>query len=205
MENKNKILVFDFDGTLVESSQNIIKALSNYIPGLTFEKYKFLMHKYFLHPSFFNIFQIFWLELKVKSKRNEIHQKVQEEVSRVDFVPGLIDVLKELKLRNYKLIILSSNYKDSIEKYLKSKKITIFDEIYGSGHVLSKFIELKRIKKHNPNSEIFYIGDELRDIYTARKAKVKEVGVTWGINSREDFEEYKTQKILEGVEQLLEI
>lgn len=52
---------------------------------------------------------------------------------------------------------------------------------------------------------MYYIGDELRDIRAARDAGVHEVGVTWGMNSRKDFEDLHTKIILDDVKQLLEI
>jgi phosphoglycolate phosphatase len=40
-------------------------------------------------------------------------------------------------------------------------------------------------KKHQiHHSEVIYVGDEDRDIIAAKKAKIKNIAVSWGYNSK---------------------
>nr|WP_232826105.1 HAD hydrolase-like protein [Cyanothece sp. BG0011] len=50
-----------------------------------------------------------------------------------------------------------------------------------------------------------YIGDETRDINSAKKSHVKSVGVTWGFNSSEALEKEKPDFLINHPHELITI
>lgn len=202
---KDKVLVFDFDGTLIDSADILFAVVSEYLPTFTKESYLKEIKDYFLHGSFREILRAIYYEFKLKPHSKKIKTQINLKILDAMFVTGIKEVLTELKNRGVKLIILSSNYKENIESVLTKNELNLFEEVYGEGHLLSKFRTLKKIANANKGADIYYIGDELRDIYAARKAGVPEVGVTWGLNKKEDFEDFKTKIILEKPEELLKL
>lgn len=202
----SKVLVFDFDGTIANSSDIIFDVLDNFIPDLTRENYLDEMRTLFLKRTWKEIFRAIYLELKLKSSSKKINTQIHSKILEAKLFPEMESILRKLKKDGNILIILSSNYKENIIEFLKKNKLfEIFDEVAGSGHVLRKYKHLREIKKKYFEKEIFYIGDELRDIDTARRAKVNEVAVTWGLNNKKDFEDFKAKIILEKPEELLNI
>lgn len=197
-----KVLVFDFDGTLAQTSDKIFEVISEYIPDYSKLKYISQMRDFFINRSWKQIIRALYFEYKLKPHNKEISKKIAQKIFEVNLDYELINVLTALKTKNYKLIILSSNFRENIQHILLQNNIDIFDDIYGEGHLLRKYKTLRKIVKEYPNNEVIYIGDEIRDIYTARKANIRGIGVTWGINTKKDFEEYGVEEILEKVEDL---
>lgn len=199
----SKVFVFDFDGTIANSSDIIFDVLDNYVPDLTKEKYLEEMRSLFLKRTWYEILRAFYLELKLKSSAKKISIEIGQKILEAKLITDIEPILRKLKQDGNILIILSSNFKENIIEFLKRKNLDIFNEVNGEGHILRKYQHLREIKKKYPNQEIFYIGDELRDIDTARIAGVKEVAVTWGLNTRKDFEDMKVKCILDKPEELM--
>ncbi len=53
------------------------------------------------------------------------------------------------------------------------------------------------IKRHNLNRKrVLYVGDEPRDVVSCRKAKIKVIGVSWGLGGVEGLTPSKPDKIV---------
>ena len=76
-----------------------------------------------------------------------------------------------------------------------------FDLIFAITNRLSVEFGYKKAKAE----EIVYIGDEIRDINAAKKAKVKVIAVTWGFNSKEVLSEYQPDALVDQPQELIEV
>ena len=56
----------------------------------------------------------------------------------------------------------------------------------------------------NPH-EVIYVGDEERDIIASKKARIKNIAVTWGFNSKEKLSREKPDYIVDSPMQIIEI
>ncbi|MGL5794649.1 MAG: HAD hydrolase-like protein, partial [Waterburya sp.] len=54
------------------------------------------------------------------------------------------------------------------------------------------------------NSDVIYVGDETRDIRSARKSNVGIVAVGWGFNSAEILQEYQPDYLIYQPQELLD-
>ena len=112
--------------------------------------------------------------------------------------------LFELSKKNY-IYVISSNSGDAINKVLKEFDIDCIKGILGGDVEKSKVAKILKLKKENKGKEIFYIGDTTGDITEAKKAKVKNIAVTWGVHSKKQLEEVKPDYIVNEPEELLSI
>ena len=121
----------------------------------------------------------------------------------IKLFPGIIDLLTNLK-KNYKLGILSSNSRENIIATLKEHKIdNLFEFVYSGSSIFGKHLVLKKMcSKQQINHEVIYVGDEER-YHCIKKARIKNIAVTWGFNSKEKLSREKPDYIVDSQYKLL--
>lgn len=206
---KQKILlvVFDLDGVLLNSKQNM-KISWNVVN----KKYNFRINfsSYFKHIGipFFQILK----KLKIEQKTKSFYKKVKfnydniskKDSSSLNLYKGSKIFLKKLRNKNIKTCILTS--KDIIRSRIFLKKFEIkVNKLITPEKI--KFPKphpyaLNQLKKkyHIKRNNILFIGDTIHDHKCAQNAKVNYAHVNWGygknykpkikINSFSDLEKY---------------
>jgi len=110
------------------------------------------------------------------------------------FTGGILDSLKIVKERGYKLAIVSGIRKDIITGILAITKCPIsFDYIYGQDPVLSKDDNKQLNEELSKQGTIKYIiGDKLSDLEPAKQLGAKSIFLRGGhpIGGEEDFADY---------------
>lgn len=185
---KSPLLIFDFDGTICPSYDLFVATVNSLSDEYGFSKIvaqekenlKFMTAKAVIKKLGIS-------SLKLPFLIKKLRKKAQKQLLELDLVPGIREILKELKSKDISLGILTSNSEDNVRLYLQKHNIHFFDFIYSGNSIFSKAQHLKTILKgsglHPKRDKIFFIGDEIRDIEAAQKAQVIGVGVTWGYNS----------------------
>ena len=181
-----KNIIFDFDGTLVDSSYAVEK-LFQYFK----QKYK----KIYMEREQFRKINTLPLMQKIKTMGVPLYKlpAISREAQRVYFsyigkikiIEGIPDLLVKLAQLGLELSILSSNSVRNINHFLNINKINCFSEIYSAPNVLKKNEDIIRLlkKKKLVKENILYIGDELHDIVACKRIPVKVAAVTWGLDS----------------------
>jgi HAD superfamily hydrolase (TIGR01549 family) len=181
-----KTLIFDFDGTLVDSMALYIAGFNQVasdfkLPSITKDDLKIikqtsakeLMLAYRISP------------LRLAKIFSTVNKNIHQEISHLSFFPGVKPLLLQLS-QKYKLGILTSNYAENIDAFLNQQSLKIFDYVYCSKNLFGKdktFLRL--IKKYKLNKEdILYFGDEVRDIEACQKIGIKVAAVTWGFDEK---------------------
>jgi phosphoglycolate phosphatase len=198
-------LVFDFDGTICDSFDLTLQIANEYLTRLgkkTVEAKDFrecgieeLLKDYKL-----NKFQIL---VYIFKGRRELARHIKDLKS----FSGLPEVLVELSKHN-KLSIISSNSRRNIEKFLKINNIyEYFSFIISSPTIFEKSKKIEyAIRKYNlDKSKTYYIGDEVRDIQAAKRAKVKSIAVSWGFADKKLLEKYDPDLIIQQPLKLLQL
>jgi phosphoglycolate phosphatase len=124
----------------------------------------------------------------------------------VEFFKGLEPILKSLA-NDYQLGILSSNSQENIGKFLKSKKLEIFDFVYTGSNLFAKdkiFKKIIRQEQLNKN-QILYFGDEIRDIEACQKLGIKIAAVTWGFDDLEILKKAKPDYLISKPKEIKKI
>jgi len=207
---KISTLIFDFDGTLVDTlkpAHKIIQILAqefdreellkkysiDYLRGKTLRELK-------------RLFKIRLYQMPALLRRSR--QLFTEEINQVNFFPGTINILRNLKQNRYRLGILSSNSKENVDKMLKLNQIAhLFDFVYSESTIFSKSRSLKLIlKKQNLIcEEVVYIGDEVRDIESCKAIGLRMIAVGWGLNTKKVLLKFKPEYLIDKPEEIIGI
>jgi HAD superfamily hydrolase (TIGR01549 family) len=145
---------------------------------------------------------------KIPSYAKKSQAIMNSRLDTVKIFPGIKEVLDKLLNKGVRLCLLSSNSLDNVNVVLKQNGLEkYFEFVIGGSSLFGKDKKIKEaIKKYKLNREdVYYFGDETRDIEGAKGAKVKAVAVTWGFNSKKSFVELNPDYTLDRVEEILDI
>ncbi|MBS3088529.1 HAD family hydrolase [Candidatus Pacearchaeota archaeon] len=169
-----KLIIFDFDGTLVDTKEMIFKIIKD-----TFNKFNYQITSALIKEHLGNS------PIRGTLKHLGINQKHIESVvshsnaqtiklsKKIKQAESLL-VLKKLKQNK---IILSNNVSQFINAVLENLGITFFDKVYGAEDFETKEQKIKQIMKKEklfPN-EIIYVGDKTVDVDVARSVRCVSV------------------------------
>ncbi len=183
---KERILIFDFDGTIADTHYYLC-TISNQLSGeFRFDKIKWDEINLLKDKSAREV--IAYLKIPVFKIPAIVAKGKKEFGKNIDGLKpfhGLKDVLCQLKEKNVKIGILSSNSAENISQFLDNHDLNIFDFVYTTAKIWTKNTSLKKMIQdhHLSKGKIIYIGDEIRDINAAKKIGVKVAAVSWGYNS----------------------
>ncbi len=203
-----KIVIFDFDGTLVDTF-DLIFAITNRL-SVEFgykeakkeeiSEFEKLSPLKVINQSGISIFKVPFLLRRIRTE-------FQKEINNVSLFPGIKETLLALKFQGYKMGIITSNGQDNVASVLQNHNLLVFDfmvsgiTLFGKHRIIKKYLRSEKIQPE----EMVYIGDETRDINAAKKAKIKVIAVTWGFNSREALSEYQPDALVDQPQELIEV
>lgn len=189
-----KLILFDFDGTLVDSVNLIADAYNEYAAGRKglqlvpedTEGRNALRAKG--SREVLAYLGVRWYRLPFV--RRAVRALIREKRKELAAYQGIPHVLSELKKRGYSLAILSSSPSPTITSFIRRNRLAVFDHLVCDVPLFGKRRAIERIlgKTETKPSETIYVGDETRDVEAARAAGVAAVGVTWGANTRSTLE-----------------
>lgn len=204
----DKFLIFDFDGTIIDSRDLIIQLYNeiaerdHYIKidkldVATLSSLSIAERCRALHVPMYKIPSIA-LEIKKYYKRELPNLKIKDRVA---------ELLYNLKKEGFRLGIISSNEKSNIMEFLKINDIDIFESVFSEKNIFGKHHGINKfIKKLNLDiKKTIYIGDEVRDIISCKKVSIKVIAVTWGYDSLNFLLENKPDFIANDPEEILNI
>lgn len=180
-------LIFDFDGTLVDSFDTVIAKLNllaeefhfRTIQSSEVEGLKHLTSQEFIH-----FFGIPFYKLPFVLYR--VREYMRHEICVLSTFEHLPELLTELNNSGVFLGILTSNSAENVEAWLERYHIRhLFHFIHAESSYFGKKQVLKKIiKSHQMDcAQTFYIGDETRDIEAAKACHIHSIAVSWGFNS----------------------
>jgi phosphoglycolate phosphatase len=182
-----KVVLFDFDGTIVDSVEVGI-AITNRLaiefgfPPFdeeTLAELKELGSREALRRSRIPIWKLPFLIRRFT-------QELNREIPSLQLFPEMRETLLELKRQGYLLGIVSTNSVKNIQEFLKFQDLTsTFNFVAASYALFGKSRLIRKIQTQIQASEIYYVGDETRDIEAARQSGVFAIAATWGLNSAE--------------------
>ena len=206
-----KALLFDFDGTLLDTNELIIQTFMHVLEDRFPGQYSPQDCIKFIGPSLKETF-----EQITPNEVDEMIAKYREwNIAHHDDLvtefDGVLPTLEQLKEQNFRLAIVSTKRRDTIEKGLK---------LMGAGHLFEFIIGLEDVKRVKPDpepvllaleklgvnkEEAIMIGDNYHDIEAAKHAGVLSAGVAWSIKGEDFLKQYNPDYILQHMSDLLSI
>ena len=181
MKKKNKIIIFDLDGVLINSLPNMKKALKLTSKKL-YLKLSFKKYKKFLGLPFEKILENMKIENDYKKIKRYYELYSLKYINQIKIKKNFLKELRVLK-KNYYLAIFTSKSKKRTKKIINKYKI--FDDCVTIDDVkkgkpmpegLLKIIKKFNIKKKNA----VYIGDSIYDYQCAKRANILYLHAKWG-------------------------
>ncbi len=204
----NKVIVFDFDGTIADTYQAIVDItndLSSEFGYQPMNEEELLLLKNLSSQEIVRRTEISLFKIPFLVKR--VQKELGQQIADLSPIKGMESVLLELKQRNYILGIVTSNVKENVVLFLQNNNLEyLFDFIYSETNIFGKhriINEIVRKRKLN-KTDVIYVGDETRDIRSARKSGISVIAVGWGFNSQEILAEYKPDFLAIKPTELLE-
>lgn len=214
--NKMKLVIFDMDGTIVNTIDSLSKAANLALQEYGFEKHN---RKFYISVIGYGV-RHFITESIPKEQRidKDLVDDVCERYLKyykeywdynIHEYEGIHDLMLTLKSKKIKLAINTNKPHHIAEKvYERFYNEELISEMIGSGDIYEKKPSPQGVN-HILNSlnilpeECLYVGDSGVDIETAKKANIKSVVVDWGYGKKEDFN--KADYIIHYPNQLLDI
>lgn len=210
-----KYLLFDLDGTLMNTKEGIVKSVYYALDflGVTEDEPEKLER--FIGPpldaSFRDFYQMNETGVKraVEKYRERYTKKGQYECEPY---PGIPEMLRELKEKGNMLFVATSKPAVFAEEILRHHELSeYFDGISAAtldGTVSEKPDIIRAVLKKLPEvdkKDITMIGDRRFDILGAKECGIQSIGVRYGFPEPGELEEAEADSIADTVEQLRRI
>ncbi|MGM1046231.1 MAG: HAD-IA family hydrolase [Bacillota bacterium] len=203
-----KVLIFDFNGTLVQSKYLVVKLMNDLADKYGYEKIKDEDIEHLASLSIRERLKVMKCPIyKLPMLVADVKKKYKDDVIDLDIVPGIRDVLSGVKSQGMTMGILSSNSEDNIQKFLGIHDSQMFDFVYTASNIFGKEKALRKLLKERGISkdEVLYIGDELRDAEACRNTGIACAMVTWGYDAEELLIQGKPTYLIHEPEELYQI
>lgn len=117
--------------------------------------------------------------------------------------PGIVDLLKNFKEKEIKMMILSSDLPETLFSGINSFGLdNIFIDIIANAHHKLEGIQ-ELIKRNNlKKEETIFIGDSNHEIEEGRNAGILTGAVTWGYCTKEKLESLKPDFLINNLDEL---
>jgi len=200
------VIIFDFDGTIVDSRNYFIDFIAKRANKYPLNKEQ----KENLHGlplmGVARALDIPWYRLP----RLYFQGRKQMDVVIRDLQPfsEMPNVIKKLHNEGHELFIVSSNSVRNIRLFLKHQNLREqFMEIYGGIEMFGKASMMHRLLRENnlKVKQSISIGDEVRDIEAAQSIGMRTVAVTWGFARLTDLESLNPTAIANKPLELMDI
>ena len=189
------LLIFDMDGTIFDSDRSnaeaVKRAISNMGMEISVDEEKIRANLGMPSEQFYkSILPHDKIQLweKLRARTREQHKNSIAEFGKL--FPGVVETLKILRKRGYKLAICSScsvQYFDTALSNFSIRDYFDYAECTGE-HNLTKSRLIGRIKSNFPGLKAAVIGDRNQDIKAARENDALSVGVLYGYGKDEPKE-----------------
>ncbi|MBK1881083.1 HAD-IA family hydrolase [Luteolibacter pohnpeiensis] len=182
-------LIFDFDGTIADTLEESRKIFNEIAPDYGIRQVDREEIDNLRHLSLKELLA----HLEIPKRKVPVFiargtGMMRRNIESLPLIPGIGEVLRELRPQVKGFGILTSNSTPNVELFLESHGLRdLFDFISSTSKLTGKARHLRAIRKTfslRPE-EMLYVGDEIRDIKAARKARISIAAVAWGFNSRE--------------------
>ena len=210
MRKKFDLIVFDWDGTLVDSADSIVFSLQGAARDLGVTEPSNEEARYViglgLNEAIRNLFpSLSSQKLNVISDRYRHHYLTQNK--KISLYKGASDVIKALHAKSFLLAVATGKSRAGLNRSFKSSGLGSFfhasrcaDETFSKPHpaMLLELMSQFDVKA----SRTLMIGDTTHDLQMATNACVSGVGVTYGAHPKKRLETLAPLACVESVAQL---
>ena len=205
--NSYPLVIFDMDGTLVDSFGLFIELMNNFANKYGYEQLhtdrietlRALPPKQIrqaLGLSFFSSLRLMYDCKKAMQKRH----------TTPALFDHVLDLLAELKAQGAMLAIVTSNNKVNCRRYL-GEGYEYFDWLECNASIYGKARQMKKIIRRSgcQLNQVIYVGDQIIDVQSAHQNNIHSAAVTWGYNNEQALTSQQPHFLVHTMDELREI
>ncbi len=201
-------LVFDFDGTIVDSLRAVFEIGNRIAPKYGFRQVKEEEIESFRGKGSRKVLETLNISLpKAPFVLGEIKKELSKETEKLPAVKGIGKALRDLVKDGVRIGILTSNSESNVKRFLQKNSLDFFDFIYCGSSLFGKDKLIRKMLKEREldPSKVVYVGDETRDIEACQKCDLRIAAVTWGFNNHEVLENHRADWVIDRPQELLNL
>ncbi|MBF0483515.1 MAG: HAD-IA family hydrolase [Candidatus Omnitrophica bacterium] len=203
-----KAIIFDFDGTIADTFSALIQISNQLAKVFKFKEINLAEIDDLKHQNVHFIIQHLRISrLRLPQIISRAQKELNKQIELIKPIDGLAEILQYLHSRDYKLGILTTNSLDNVHKFLKHHDLNYFDFVQSCPRILGKHRALAKIlKKYKlAKTNVWYVGDEIRDIEAASRIGIPIIAVGWGYNSPQALGLLEPEKLIYNPQEIKEI
>ena len=189
-----KAVIFDMDGTLVDSSITIVNAINDVRDKLNLEPLETNLILEKVNDPDLDPAKYFY-EVPAFTPQHEAwfsDYYTQHHEKELQLYDGVIELLESLKSKGFKLAIATNSYRGSTIESLSHlnildyfESLACYDDV-GRGKPAPDMLE-KNLKDLELNAkDTVFVGDSERDLLASNSAKIDYIMINWGFSDYED-------------------
>ena len=209
-----KLVIFDLDGTLLNTITDLGKACNHALETLGFATHPIQAYAYMVGNGVRNLMQKAQPDADEKTidKLLSLFKEYYNEhcADNTKPYPGIPELLQNLQSKGINFAVASNKYQFATEKII-AKCLPSFHFVAVEGHVEGRHRKpdpsiLFSILEKNPvaKRDVLYVGDSAVDIETARRACVESIGVSWGFRSPAELKRANADYIVNHPNEIME-
>lgn len=211
-----KVAIFDLDGTLLNTLDDLANACNYALNKFSFPTHEVEKYKTFIGNG---IYKLVERAVPDNKEDEETVGKVLEVFSdyynehMMDMTKpydGIINLLDELRMKGIKLGVVSNKKHEFtieiVNKYFGDR----FDIVFGHRENYKEKPDPSSVLEIIENldvlkSECIYIGDSNVDVITARNSGIECIGVSWGFRGKEELAKAGADYLADNIIELRDI
>jgi phosphoglycolate phosphatase len=204
MKHLDRIVIFDFDGTLADTFPAALKILQEFVDEGYLRPFSPEDIERWRHSNPKEVIKeikLPWYFIPIMIIRGR--NKIKQHIDWIELFAGIKESVTQIT-DTYRCVIISTNSAGFINEVLKNHDVQGFEEIIGGGF-LSKQNKINKIlrKYKIPQTHAVLITDETRDIESAQKSGIKSIAVTWGFQKRKSLSEQNPDLLVDSPDELI--
>ena len=188
-----RVIIFDFDGVIVDSWKHSYEMNLRNWPNLKPEQ-----HKTFFNGNIHEEIAKLGPSVQSQEERDAWMSEVYFPTKiNLPIFMGIDAVIKNLYSLGYTLVINTSADTESTKKFLIKNKIDCFDAVYGTEISKDKKVKFEKILDHYEvcGADVLFITDTVGDVLDAKDFGMRTILVTYG---------YQDESFFSGMEKFVE-
>lgn len=213
---KTEAIIFDLDGTLLNTLEDLADSTNFALDKLNYQPHSTEEIKSFVgngvaklieraipngrkNPDFDKCLNIF---------KKHYSQNMYNKTKPYD---NIINLLTELKRKNYKLAVVSNKFDSAVKELCEKYFPDLIDIAIGENEAMGikkkpapdtvlQVLDILKIDSH----QAIYVGDSDVDIMTAKNSNMQCISVTWGFRNREFLIKNNAEIIIDNPKEIID-
>jgi phosphoglycolate phosphatase len=214
MKNRFDLIIFDWDGTLINSIDWITHCLQNAAAQCNCPIPESQAAKDVIGLSINKAMQALFPDADEQTQKQLLECYSQKysskQITRDDLFPGVYPMLVQLKAAGYQLAVATGKTRAGLRRALQA---TETEDLFGITRCADETASkpdprmLREIIKHTnaTNERTLMVGDSIHDLQMALNAHISAIAVSCGAHSEEFLQQYNPLLCLQQPAELLNI